>query len=132
MAVIDTSDLEVEETTVVELDDKNGNELFDADGNRRSVTIYGPGSRPFAVAKSKANARTLKRIRTNGGRQAANPDEDIDATASFLAAITKSFNNFGLKDEDQVEKTYRELYANIKVGYITDKVNGAAGDWANF
>ena len=57
---------------------------------------------------------------------------DTAATASFLADITISFNNFGLSQADQVRKTFYELYANLKVGYITAKVDESAGDWANF
>lgn len=132
MATIDTSDLELAETAVVELDDKNGNELYDKEGNRRSVTVYGPGARKFVEAQSKHNARMLARIRTRGGRQTANPDEDIAAKATLLADITISFNNFGVADVDQTEKTFREFYSNIKISYIADKVNAAAGDPANF
>lgn len=133
MATIDTSDLELEETTIVELDDKNGNDLIDPKtGERRSITVWGPGSRKYVAAQSKHNARVMKRIRTRGGRTDTNPDEDIAAKASLLAEITISFNNFGIAEEDQVEKTFREFYSNIKVGYITDKVNSSAGDAANF
>ena len=133
MSIIDTSDLEVEDTTTVELDDKNGNELFDKAGqNRRSITMYGPSSRSFAEAKARHDTRNLKRMRTRGGRVKVDADEEIAAKASFLADITITFNHFGLKDEDQKRETFRQFYANPKVGYITDKVNGEAGDWANF
>lgn len=132
MAIIDTTELEVEDTATVELDDKNGNEMLHTDGSRRSVTIWGPGSRAFVEAQSKANARNMKRLRTNGGRTKADPDADIDHKASFLADITISFNNFGLTEEQQTRQAFREFYANPKVGYATDKVNGEAGDWANF
>lgn len=133
MATIDTSDLEVEDTTIVELDDKNGNELFDKDGkNRRSITMWGPGSKVFAEAQSKHNAREMKRMRTRGGRVKADPEGEAAAKAAFLADITISFNHFGLSDEDQKRDTFREFYVNPKVGYITNKVNTEAGDWANF
>jgi hypothetical protein len=131
MATIDTSDLEAEDTTVVELDDKNGNELFDKQGNRRSITTWGPGSRAFIEAQSRANVRNVARIQ-KAGRTKADADADVAHKALFLSEITISFNNFGISDEDQVTKTFREFYANTKVGYITDKVNGAAGNWANF
>lgn len=132
MSIIATEGLEVADTATVELDDKNGNELLHTDGSRRSVTIHGPGSRPFVEAQSKANARTMKRVRTNGGRTKADADADLDHKASFLADITVSFNNFGLTEEQQVKAAFREFYANPKVGYITDKVNSDAGDWGNF
>jgi hypothetical protein len=133
MSIIATNDLEVADSTTVELDDKNGNELLDAAGQgRRSITIYGPGSRQFAEAQAKHNARGLKRMRTRGGRVTANADEEIGAKASFLADITISFNGFGLSEEQQTRDAFREFYANTGVGYLTDQVNTAAGDWANF
>lgn len=132
MATIDTSGLEVAETAIVELDDKNGNELTDPAGARRSITIHGPGSRKFAEAESASNARMMKRVRTQGGRVKGDADADIDHKASFLADITISFNNFGLTEDQQVRQTFREFYANPKVGYITGKVNAEAGDWGNF
>jgi len=133
MSIIDTSDLEVEEQTTVELDDKNGNELMDADGkNRRSITMWGPGSRPFVEAQARAKTRNMKRMRTHGGRTKADADADLEHEATFLAEITVSFNHFGLAEDQQTRHAFKEFYKNPKVGYITQKVNAEAGDWANF
>jgi len=128
MSIIDTTDLEVEDTATVELDDKHGNDLLHKDGARRSITHYGPGTKQFATAKAKAKIRNMKTFRN----KTPDPDGDAAATASFLADITISFNNFGLSEADQVRKNFYEFYLNPKVGYITSKVDESAGDWANF
>lgn len=127
MSIIDTTDLEVEDTTIVELDDKHGNELI-KDGQRCSITLWGPGTKEFARAKAEAKIRAMKTIR----HKKADPEGDAASTASFLASITVSFNNFGLTQADQTRQAFREFYLNPKVGYITTKVDESAGDWANF
>lgn len=128
MSTIDTSDLEVEDTTIVELDDKHGNELLGKNGERRSITIWGPGTAQFAKARAQAKVRSMKSIRNSK----PDPEGDNAATAAFLSAITISFNNFDIADADQTQKVFREFYLNPKVGYITNKVDSAGGDWANF
>lgn len=128
MGTIPTDDLEVEDTTVVELNDKSGNDLLGANGERRTITVWGPGTEQFAKAKAEAKIRNIKNIRN----KKADPEGDAAATAAFLSSITISFDNFGIEEADQERKVFREFYLNAKVGYITDQVDAAAGDWANF
>lgn len=127
MSTIDLSDFETVETTTVELDDKHGNEMYHPAGNgeRASVTIYGPGTKQYTQAESNQHQRAVKTYRTG--------KTDVDADkAAFLADITQSINHLGLKPEDQTRKAFYDFYMNQKIRFIRDKVNTAAGDPGNF
>lgn len=128
----DISTKAVSETFDVIINDpKTGEPLIGADGQPCSVTVYGPGTRQFAAAKSAANNKTMKRLRTKG-KADTTPEEDEAATASFLSAITVSFNAFDYKGQSEGRDTFRALYSDRTLGFITDQVNAGAGDWGNF
>lgn len=101
------------------------------DGGDCSVTVYGPGTKPFVAAKSKASAKVMERIRKRGKIDPTD-EEEVAEAAKFLTAITKSFNHFGYKNMAQGEEMHRALYSDITLGWIADLVNKEAGDWANF
>lgn len=128
----DISTLSADETFDVEImDPRTGEPLIGDDNKPCTVTVYGPGTKPFAAARSRASNRSIKRLRSKG-KMETTPEEDAAATASFLTEITKRFNNFGYKGLDDGPEAYRALYLDPKLGFITDQVNAGAGDWANF
>lgn len=96
-----------------------------------SVTMYGPASRVFADAQTRSNNRIAKRVRAKGKTETTT-DEDIAHKARFLADITVRLNNFTYRGKSEGEETFLALYSDLKVGFITNRVNAEAGDWGNF
>jgi hypothetical protein len=129
----DISSLAADETFDVEiLNPKTGEALIGDGGKPCSVTVYGPGTKPFAAARSRASNRAVKRLRSKGSKSDTTPEEELAATASFLTDITKSFNNFGYKGMPAGAEAHRALYLDPHMGFITEQVNVGAGDWGNF
>lgn len=129
--MFDISTLSAEETFDIEILDPRTGEPMTDEGKIVSVTVYGPGSKPFAAAKSKASNRAIERFKRKG-KTATTPEEDAAATASFLAACTKAFNNFNYKGMDAGPDMFRACYEDIAMGWITEQVNREMGDWGNF
>jgi hypothetical protein len=123
-AVADTFDVEIN-------DPKTGEPLLADDGKLCTVTVYGPGSKPFAAARSAASNRSMKRLRAKG-KIDTTAEEDAASTATFLTAITQSFNGFDYKGMENGPEAFRALYLDPGLGWLTEQVNLAAGDWANF
>lgn len=129
---MDITTIAAGETFDVEImDPRTGEPLLGEDNKPCSVTVYGPGSKPFAAARSRASNRTMKRMRQRGKIETT-PEEDLAATASFLTEITKSFNNFDYKAMENGPDAFRALYSDTTLGWLTEQVNAGAGDWANF
>ena len=124
-AVVETADIAI-------IDPNTGEALIGADNQPCSVTVYGPGSRPFAAAQSVASNKAVKRLQAKG-KADTTPEEDEASRAAFLSAITVSFNAFGYKELPADDReTFRALYLDRSLGWITDQVNRGAGDWGNF
>lgn len=129
----DVSTIEIADTCDVEiLHPKSSAPLEGDDGKVCTITIHGPGSKAFAAAKARNNLRFVERLKRKG-KQEADPEEDAANTAAFLASITVSLNNFSYKGGDpRSADTFRALYADPAMGWLTELVNGEAGDWARF
>lgn len=128
----DISAMAADETFDVEiLNPKTGEPLIGDEGKPCTVTVYGPGSKPFAAAKSAQSNRNIRRIRAKGGKADTTPEEDAAAVASFLTAITVGFNHFTYGGADG-QDMFRACYLDAKMGWLTDQVNSGAGDWGNF
>jgi hypothetical protein len=123
-AVVDTFDVEL-------IDPSTGEPLLNDVGSTCSVTVYGPGSKPFAAAKSASSNRSMKRMRAKG-KLDTTPEEDAAVIASFLTAITVSFNGFDYKGGEQGPDMFRACYLDTGMGWLTEQVNTGAGDWGNF
>jgi hypothetical protein len=57
--------------------------------------------------------------------------EQRELDAEFLASCTVSFNNFAYKDLTGTEM-FKAAYLDTTIGFISEQVNKAIGDWANF
>lgn len=138
--VSDTFDVALEHPKTKEPILVGGQEIDDGEGGTKTVggepmtvTVYGPGSKAFNAAKAAQRNRNIKRARASGGRSETTEDEDAADTAAFLSAITVSLNNFsykGLPADDR--ETFRAMYLDRKMGWITEQVNNQAGDWGRF
>jgi len=126
---MDISTKSVKETTIVYLDGPDGEPMLGDDGKKLSITVYGPGSKPFQKAQAAKNRAILEQVRKRNKKVSDSLQRDIDA--EFLATCTESFNGFTYKDLTGSEM-FKACYADYSIGYVADQVNKAVGDWANF
>lgn len=127
----DISTIEVADTFDVEIIDTATGDPMVKSGKTLSITVFGPASPKFKAAQAVANAKTVKRFRTKG-KADTTAEEDAADKASFLSSITLSLNNFSYKGESEGREAFRALYLDPKMGFVTEQVNAAAGDWSNF
>jgi hypothetical protein len=125
----DISKLAVAPTSVVDLEDPNGEPLLNDKGDLITVTVYGPGSKQFQKASGVRNRAILEYVRKGGKKM--KDDEQRELDAEFLAACTVSFNGFTYKDFTGVEM-FKQAYLDPAIGFISEQINKAIGDWSNF
>ena len=117
------------DTATIELDRPNGDPMLNPNGEQCSVTVYGPGSKPFQRAQAARNRAVLAFVKKGGKKMADDEQREIDA--EFLATCTVSFNGFKYKDLTGHEQ-FKAAYMDTKIGFIADQVNKGVGDWSNF
>lgn len=127
--MFDISTLGVKETTIIELESPDGDPLTNHEGATLSVTVYGPGSKQFQRAQGVRNRAILEYVKKGGKKMKDNEQRELDA--EFLASCTVSFNNFVYKNLTGIEM-FKEAYMDTAIGFISEQVNKAIGDWANF
>lgn len=127
--MFDISSLAVNETTIIELESPSGDPLTNDKGEALSVTVYGPGSKQFQKATSVRNRAILDYVKKGSKKMKDGEQRELDA--EFLAACTVSFNGFGYKELTGVEM-FKAAYLDTAIGFISEQVNKAIGDWANF
>lgn len=126
----DISTLAVSETTEVHLRNPATDDLLYNDGKAISVTVYGPGSKQFAKARSHAENRAMDRIKRKG-KTDQTPDEKLENTVAFLSVCTVSLNNFDYKGASDAQ-AIKAMYGDRSVGWINEQVDKHMGDWSNF
>lgn len=127
--MFDISRLAVAATSIIELEDPNGESLVNDNGEIMSVTIYGPGSKQFQKASGIRNRAILDYVRKGGKK--LKDDEQRELDADFLASCTVSFNGFGYKDLTGYEM-FKHAYLDPSIGFVSEQINKAIGDWSNF
>ncbi len=122
----DLSAFEAAETGTLDVIGLNEEPLLHA-GKPVRITVYGPGSTQFVRADAKAaaanQARALAQLR---GKHSKDPDEHRLQVADRLAAVTQNIENFPIPGGAHA------LYANPRLGYITNQVVKFLDDWGNF
>lgn len=114
--------------TTIELKDAAGNALHDADGNRLSITIHGPGTKAFHKASLARSQRALNRL-SKKGTMKLNAEEQEQESVAFLADLTVSFNHFV---HNGSSTDFAAAYADPAMGFIRRQLDEALDDWANF
>lgn len=128
----DISTIKVAETfDIVIISPSTGEPIVNDDKKALSITVQSPASKQFKTAQAANNAKMVKRIKSKGNVDET-PEEMAATTASFLAAITVSLNGFDYQGQSEGVETFRSLYADPKMGWLTEQVNRESGDWANF
>ena len=114
------------ETSRVEIDLPNGEPML-YDGKQVAVNVYGPATDVFAKAKDAMDKEASKRVfRSMGAKLKKGDEEDKDADAKFLAAITDSVENFPFPGGAGA------IYRERRLKYVADQVRGHLSDLGNF
>lgn len=130
---MDIRTLAVEETATLHLKNAADELLYDETQQPVTVTLYSPGSKPYARAQAARSNRYLERTRKKGKIELS-ADEQIRETAEFLAAVTVEFSaNFKYGDSAlEGEALFRAVYGDKTIGFIAEQVNAHVTDWGNF
>ena len=127
----------IEETTVHHLRDGN-DELMYADGQDGKpdltkpmrVNLYGPGSKNHARARASAGNRAMDRFKKKGKSDQTH-EEQIEETARFLTACTKSMENVEY-EEMSGEAMYKAIYSDLELCFIPQQLDKILGVTSNF
>jgi hypothetical protein len=126
--MFEITSLAAKDTFTHPLVNANDEPLLDAAGKPLSVTVYGPGSKPYQKANAERTQRMMKRLQRKGKLEMS-AEEQARENAAFLAACTVSFNGWSYKADPAA---FEAAYADPSIGFIADQVSKAIGDWANF
>lgn len=131
--MFDITTLAATETSTVELVGGDDAPLYDAKGNRLSITVYGPGTKIYQRAQARQQNQLMDRIKKRG-KMDQSAEEKLAEQADFLAACTVSFNHFAYPPADGLEgeALFRKAYADPSIGFIAAQVSAHINDWANF
>lgn len=128
--LFEITSIAAKEQYIVMLNDANDEPLKDKAGGQLSVTVFGPGSKAYAKATAARTQRMMDRM-AKKGKSKLTAEEQIKETAEFLAAITIGFNGWVYKGGADAASILA-AYKDSEIGFITDQIQKAAGDWANF
>lgn len=123
----DFSAFMLDETTRLELELPNGDPML-FKGQQVAVILYGPATDEYAAAKAAMEKESAARVfRAMGGRnKKKGSEEDREADAKFLTAITASFENFPFPGGAYA------IYREPKLKYIAVQVQAYVNDLGNF
>ena len=120
----------VAETSTLELVDGSDLPLEDDQGNRASITLYGPGSKQYTKATAGRNNRTMDRLRKKG-KADLTPEQLIAEQAEFLATCTKSFQYIEM-DSLTGHELFKAVYGEASIGFVAEQASAHLGEWGNF
>ena len=123
--------VEVRDTATIDLNDPDGDPLFNELGERMSITVYGPASKQYRKAQGVRNRAIVEFLRKGGGRKMSD-EQARELDAEVLASCTVSFNAFTYGDLPANHETFKAFYSDPKMGWANDQVNRELSDWANF
>lgn len=135
--MFDITELEIGDTAVYHVTDAHGNERFDTTDPENpvpiTITIYGPGHEKAVKAEhTRSEKRSTRTVAIMSGKNLKHAEVAANQErAEFLAAITKSFDNFQYAGRTGND-AFRALYLNPKLGHIADGVEKLYNDRGNF
>ncbi len=129
---MDLQTLAVLDTAFLHLRNVDGEHLTEA-GTPVGITLYGPGTKTYAQALARKQARTVERMRRQGKptSPAVDAEEEADDNATFLADVTVNFQQIeylGLRGYE----LYKAVYASQPLGFIAEQTTRFLSSWANF
>ena len=125
-AVFNIADFEARDTSWLEVENKKGDGPLLFNGAPVRIEVRSPGTKDAMSAQHKLetanSAKTFAALRGKAVKETV--EGNIAQRADKLEAVTGQIENFPV--------SARDLYANPKLGYITEQVAKFHGDWANF
>ena len=134
MSNFDIRTLAISKTGEVPVRNASGEKQYDADGKPLTITVHSPGTKAFNAAAHARQLRNSDRMVNKMQGKADGKQTAEDATeerAEFLAAITISFNGFGVEGLTG-KAAFAKVYEDLELGHIADDVEKFVGDRANF
>ena len=128
---MDLKKFAVADTSTVDLRDANDVPMVGDDGKPMMVTVYGPGSKPYARAQAAQGNRLLDKLKRKG-RTEQSAEEKAREQAEFLAACTVEFSANIEYEALKGEALHRAVYNDSSLGFIAEQVAKHIGDWVNF
>jgi hypothetical protein len=119
----------VSETSTLHLRDASDELMFDGD-KPVTVTVYGPGSKAYARAKTEQSNRLIDRMKKKG-KTDLSPEDALREKVDFLTAITAGMDGVDY-DGKQGHDLYRAVYGDVTLGFVADQVAKHVEDWGNF
>lgn len=121
----------VEETSVVALLGADDAPLVGDDSKPLTITVYGPGSKPYVQATTAQQNRMIDRLKRKG-KSDLTAEEKTREQAEFLASCTKAFSPNIEYDDLKDEALFKAVYSDASLGFIAEQVGKAIIDWAVF
>jgi hypothetical protein len=126
----------VEETSVLALLGADDAPLVGEDGKPMTVTLYGPGSKPYSKAQAAQQNRMIDKLKRKG-KSDQSAEEKAREQAEFLAGCTKEFSsNIEYPNGNGASLTgealHKAVYADTSIGFIAEQVGKHLGEWGNF
>ena len=117
--------------------DAAGELLYTDDGQKVTITVHSPGTKPYQKAKHAREERNNTRVfgRTQGKAEAKMSAEDkVAERAEFLAAITISFDNLDYPDANGRGgfELYKAVYSDIEIGHVAEDLEKFMDERGNF
>jgi hypothetical protein len=128
---VDIRTFAVEETSVIALVDSNEAPMRGEDGQPMTITVYGPGSKPYARAQAAQSNRMIDKLKKKG-KMDQSAEEKAREQAEFLAGCTKEFSANIECDGLKGEALHKAVYADTSIGFIAEQVAKHIGEWGNF
>jgi hypothetical protein len=128
---VDILKFAVEETSVLELRGADDAPLRGDDGAPMTVTVYGPGSKPYARAQAARQNRMVDRLKRKG-KADQSAEEKAREQAEFLAGCTKEFSANIEYGGLSGEALHKAVYADARIGFIAEQVGAHLSEWGNF
>jgi hypothetical protein len=118
------------DTFTLDLLHANGTPMLGDGAAPLSVTIYGPGSKPYQKAKANRALRLVALLKPKH-KNSLTEEEQSQENAEFMAECTVSFNGWGYHGAAD-QAAMKAAYADHTIDYITEQVSRAIVNWENF
>jgi hypothetical protein len=113
------------------LNKANGEPMIGDEGQRCSITFYGPATDQFAAMQLAQRKRMRDQVARS--QDEVSIEADRRHKAEDLAAITKSFNHFEIPGGfPDFAAQALACYLEPKLGFVRDQANAFVSNWGNF
>ncbi len=127
--------LSVNETFEFQVTGPDDVPLVQEDGSPVLCVVHGPGSKRYARAGSRKQARLLALLQRGKNITDVSADEQHQHQIDFLADITERLDvEYEGPDGQPLEGRAKlvAVFSDITIGFVAEQVSRKSADWANF